>query len=213
MDDHRTSLKRIVIGLAIALVAVLGFLAFSLWLGQATGQHEGSSELGCATLVVLGLAGLSLWARVARSAFSEARLEVLAPASPGGLVTARLVLEPKRPLTLVPGESSVLVVTRKDVGDETSRVFEERRPLQLPQHLVHRHQQRLEFQLPPGVPLTSTSAGRAKPRSLVSFLTSPPERYSSELQVIVAIERWPDLVLSAPLEVCSPSSAAAVRPR
>ncbi len=176
---------------------------FTVWLGQVTGIHgEGVTGLACLVLMALGIGGLYAWSWLARSAFLEARVEALGPVTQGGRLSARLVLCPKRPLTLVPGGSSVLVFTRKDWGDDSSRVYEHRQPLALPTQLLHRHEQRFELGLRPGIPPTSG------PRESNGFFAPATERFESELQVTVAIEGWPDLVVRTKVQVPSATSSA-----
>jgi hypothetical protein len=176
---------------------------FTVWLGQVTGIHaESVPGLACLALLALGLGGLYLWSWLGRSAFLEARVEALGPLTQGGRLSARLVLCPKRPLTLVPGGSSVLVFTRKDWGDDSSRVYEHRQPLDLPTHLLHRHEQRFEIALRPGIPPTSG------PQESNGFFAPATERFASELHVTVAIEHWPDLVVRTPVQVPSATSSA-----
>ncbi len=185
------SLGRIVMGLAIALLCVVGFFALTAGLDAVTGwSSDAVNALGCTVLMVGFLGASFTWAKLARSAFREAHLEVLRPVPADGVAELMLVLDPKRPLTLVPEESTITFTCTQAGSDGPEVVAVHRQPLMLPDHLIHRVAHRVEVRLPVGV--------------LASIVS---ESLQSTFVVTVGVQGWPDLVLRTTVKVLPPRGA------
>lgn len=166
---------------ALGGIAVFGALTLAL---SATGLVSGdlASAVSCTLLVVGGFAGLVAWAKLARSAFGEAHLEVLAPVHEGGSIELMLVLEPKRPLEVDPGECSFLLTAVNTGGESALSILSERQPLALPPSLAQRLEHRVTLAVPPKLPVTTHDV-------------------TSTVTATIGVRGWPDLVLVRKLEV------------
>lgn len=167
--------------LAFGGLAVFGALTM---LVSATGLASGdlAGAIVCTALVVGGFAGLVIWAKVARAAFGEAHLEVLAPVHEGGTLELMLVLEPKRPLVVAPGDCKLRLVAANQSSDTTVPLFAEEQLLPLPPELARRLEHRVVLPVPEQLPITTGG--------IVASVT-----------VTIGLQGWPDLVLTRKLEV------------
>lgn len=178
-------------GGAIALV-VFGSIFAAVGLGVAV--FGGSPVFGLIFGVVgLLVAGNGVRHLLARGAFEQVHLEVLGPVRLGGTAELRLVLTPKKPLTLTNESKLKVTCTEKahySAGTSsrtyTNVVFTREVPLHLPTQLSHHVDQRLTVPIPADIP--PTWSGRSN-----WFFTT--------VEVRVDIDNWPDLVLEANVEV------------
>jgi hypothetical protein len=167
--------------LALGGLAAFGALTMGISaLGLASGDLAGA--IACTALVVGGFAGLVIWAKVARAAFGEAHLEVLAPVHEGGTLELMLVLEPKRTLVVSPADCVLRLTAVNQSGESAVSLFMEEQPLQLPATLERRLEHRVVLPVPGKLPIT------------VADITA-------SVTVTIGLQGWPDLVLTRKLEV------------